>query len=188
MLRGEGISDDGTPMFADVAMASGADNIRDARGMGVADFDRDGDLDIVINVNPGDCGKPSVAPVLLRNDIGQNRNWLAVDLAGVDSNRDAVGAHVTVKVVDQSGQETRLLRHVTAGGGYASQNSDRLYFGLGEHELVDTLIVQWPSGQRHEFSGVRANRLVNISEDGSIKEGPLREPGLRAEHKIVSAN
>jgi hypothetical protein len=169
LLRGEGLDSDGLPTFSDVAMALGADDVKDARGMAIADFDNDGDYDLIVNTNPGDCGKASVPPVLLRNEVGHKRHWLAVKLTGTISTRDAVGAQVFVTCARESGKPLHMLRHVTAGGGYASQNSDRLYFGLGELSQVDSLTVVWPSGQIHTFRDVGTNRCLHIREDGSIQ-------------------
>ncbi len=96
LLRNEGMvpvegEDKGkreTLRFTDVAMAVGADDMKDGRGMAVADFDNDGALDIVINDNPGDSGIVARArPALLRNNIGSRRNWLAVELTGTKSKR-----------------------------------------------------------------------------------------------------
>lgn len=172
LLRGEGLDESKSPKFADVAMAVGADDIKDARGMAVADFDNDGDLDIVVNTNPGDVGKPSVPPVLLRNELGQNRNWLAVELSGTISNHDAVGAEVMVEGRSTTGSTVTLMRHVSAGGGYASQNSDRLYFGLGDVS-IESLTVRWPSGKELVFAESTANQLLRISEDGVIQRTSL---------------
>src|SRR5262245_52847477 len=74
LLRNEGITQ-GLPRFSDVSMAVGADDIKDGRGLAVADFDNDGALDLVINNTPGDNGCDSVPPTLLRNKIGARRNW-----------------------------------------------------------------------------------------------------------------
>lgn len=165
LLRGRGVASDGTLQFADVGMALGADDIKDARGMAIADFDNDGDYDIVVNTNPGDCGKPGMPPVLLRNDIGQTRNWLSVKLIGATSNRDAIGAQVTARCLTDSGSTVQRLRQVTAGGGYASQNSDRLYFGLDDCTNVESLTVVWPSGKTDVYPNIRTNQFLQISED-----------------------
>lgn len=169
LLRGRGKDADGNLQFADVAMATGADDIKDARGMAIADFDNDGDYDIVVNTNPGDCGKKSVPPVLLRNDIGQKRNWLAIKLTGVKSNRDAIGAQVTVQCQKDSGEVVTMLRHVTAGGGYASQNSDRIYFGLSTYSNVRSMKIVWPSGKTQTFENVATNQFLRINENDDEK-------------------
>jgi hypothetical protein len=164
LLRNEGVDASGTLRFSDVAMATGADDIRDARGMAVADFDNDGDLDIVINNNPGDSGRAELAQaVLLRNDTGTRRNWLAVELRGTRGNRDAVGAVVTIET--GGGKQ---LRYVTAGSGYASQQSARLYFGLGDQTKVDALTVRWPSGLVQRFENITAKQLLQITEGGEL--------------------
>lgn len=168
LLRNEGSDAAGVPHFNDVAMATGADDIKDARGMATADFDNDGDLDIVTNNNPGDSGEAEKArATLLRNNVGALRNWLAVELRGDGkrSNRDAVGALVTV----ETGPNQKQVRLVGAGSGFASQHSARLYFGLGEHERVSALVVRWPSGRVDRFEKlgeqpIGSRRLLRVAE------------------------
>jgi hypothetical protein len=167
LLRNDGRDASGVLRFSDVAMATGADDIKDGRGMATADFDNDGDLDIVINNNPGDSGHPEFSrPTLLRNNVGAKRNWLAVELRGDGkrSNRDAVGAQVTV----EAGGE-KQLRLLSAGSGFASQHSARLYFGLGERDHADALVVRWPDGRVERFQKIGeqpigARRLVRVTE------------------------
>ncbi|MEM8930404.1 MAG: ASPIC/UnbV domain-containing protein [Acidobacteriota bacterium] len=160
LLRNEGHRDDGSLYFSDVAMALGADDQQDARGIAIADFDNDGDLDLAINHNIGDHDKEGLADaVLLRNDIGDRRSWLAVELEGTQSNRDAVGATVSV----EAGAD-RQLRLLSAGSSYASQHSQRLYFGLGEHDRVDRITVRWPSGELQVIEHVAARQLLRVVE------------------------
>ena len=162
-------------------MATGADDIRDGRGMATADFDNDGDLDIVVNNNVGDSGREELArAVLLRNDVGARRGWLAVELRGTDSNPDAVGATVTI----ESGG-TRQLRLVTAGSGYASQQSARLYFGLGEQARVDSLTVRWPRGRVERFENVGARQLVRITEGRGSETLALAGGGRELARAVV---
>jgi hypothetical protein len=153
-------------------MAVGADDIKDGRGVALGDFDNDGDLDIVMNTNPGDCGLATVPPVLLRNDVGQSRNWLSVELIGTRCNREAIGAEVRVRCAGKPGVPAfQAMRHVTTGSGYASQNSHRLQFGLGDKRaVVNALTVRWP-GTRSEqtFENIPANRWVRIREGAGIE-------------------
>lgn len=182
LLRNEGSDAAGVPHFYDVAMATGADDIKDARGMATADFDNDGDLDIVTNNNPGDSGQAEKArATLLRNNVGTGRNWLAVELRGDGkrSNRDAVGALVTI----ETGAGQKQVRLVGAGSGFASQHSARLYFGLGEREQVSALVVRWPGGRVERFEKIGeqpigARRLVRVSEGESAEalDLPARQP------------
>lgn len=170
LLRNEGPTADGTLQFTDVAMATGSDEIRDSRGLATADFDNDGDLDIVLNNNPGDSGRAEQArATLLRNNVGERRNWMAIELTGTKSNSDAVGALVTI----ESGGE-KFVRLVGAGSGFASQHSSRLYFGLGEKTRIDAVTVRWPNGRLEKFERIgerpiETRRLLRIKE-GSVVE------------------
>jgi hypothetical protein len=173
LLRNEGCAADGTPRFTDVAMALGADDEKDARGVAVADYDNDGDLDIAVNHNLGDSGEASRGrATLLRNDIGERRHWLAVELVGTQSNRDAVGAEVVLESGD-----LRQLRLVTAGSSYASQNGQRIYFGLGDRQSAGRLEVRWPSGLVETFDDLEAGWLVRLEEGVGQQILPL--PGAK---------
>jgi hypothetical protein len=170
LMRNEGKDATGTLQFTDIAMATGADDIKDARGLAIADFDNDGGLDIVTNNNPGDSGDATKArPALLHNNVGTHHNWLAVELEGTASNRDAVGALVTIETgVDK---QVRLL---SAGSSFASQNGARLYFGLNDKTQVDSLTVRWPSGLVERFekvgtNSIGAHQLLRIREGAGIE-------------------
>ena len=174
LLRNEGKDGSGTLQFTDIAMALGADDIKDVRGMAIADFDNDGALDIIMNSNPGDSGDATKArPTLLRNNIGSRRNWLAVELTGTQSNRDAVGAMVTIETGG-----AKQLRLVSAGSGFASQNSERLYFGLNEKTQIDALTVHWPSGRVETIKTIgnqpiEAGHVIRITEGTRIEQFTL---------------
>ena len=139
-------------------------------GFGMADALAAHGADVAINHNPGDHGPSDRADAsYLRNDIGSTRGWLAVELRGTESNRDAVGATVEI----ESG-ELKQLRQVNAGSAYASQHGQRLYFGLGEHPRVDRLTVRWPSGRVEEFEDLAVRQLVRIVEGGDLATLALR--------------
>jgi len=122
-----------------------------SRGCAFGDFDNDGDIDIVIvNLNE--------PPSLLRNDVKGDNRWIKFKLAGVKSNRSAIGAKVVVKYGGRI-----QAQEVLAQSSYLSVNDRRLHFGLGMADTVD-VEVYWPSGARQTFSKVAANRLVNIDE------------------------
>ena len=126
---------------------------RSARGLATGDIDDDGDTDLIVN----DLDGP---PMLLRNEGGERAgNWLRLKLTGSKSNRDAVGARVTVR----SG---RLLQveEVRAGDSYLSHSDRRLLFGLGAATSVDELTIHWPSGHTETLAGIKANQQLNLRE------------------------
>jgi hypothetical protein len=148
-LRSNG---DGT--FLEVGRPTGTDLITNSRGVAVADFWNRGVLDIAVAASTD-------RHALLKNGFAGKRHWLAVELVGTRSNRDAVGARVFARV-----GPTRQMREVTLGDGYGSQNSLRQYFGLGDATKVDELVVRWPrSGVTQTFTNVAADRIVQITED-----------------------
>ena len=171
--RGLIASKDGTPMphFSDVAMAHGVDDIRDARGIAIFDFDNDGDLDIAINHNPGDDGETHIPAVLYQNRVGSGNgnNWLAVSLEGVTCNRDAIGAELRLLAGDLT-----QFRHIQAGSAYAGQQTRRVYFGLARQERIDTLEIRWPDGETQTFHDLDANRFIYIKQG----QDPERSSGI----------
>ena len=104
------------------------------RAAATADYDNDGDPDIVImNSNQ--------RAVLLRNDGGNRKNYLSIKLVGTQSNRDGIGAKVTVTTGDMT-----QIREVKSGSSYASGSDTRLLFGLGENQGVEKVSIVWQSG------------------------------------------
>lgn len=175
LLRNLGNDATGMPRFVDVAMALGADDIADSRGMALLDFDNDGDLDIAVNHNPGDLhAETGIAPALYRNDVGQTRHWSAVSLTGTRCNRDAVGATVTLETA--AGTQLRLR---SAGSGYASQHGARLYFGLGEATEIRRLTVRWPGGEVFVAENLPVDRLLTVVQDAPVVAQTLTPSGNR---------
>ena len=133
-----------------------------ARGAAYADYDNDGDLDILMTSNGG-------APRLLRNDGGNTNNLLRVKTVGTESNRDGIGARVEVTVAGQS-----RWQMVKTGSSYASQSEVPLTFGLGNETSEERLRVSWPSGQIDEVTGLAANEFLVIAEGrGTVSSTPI---------------
>ena len=146
--------------FRDVAKAMGAEFAapRVARGAAYGDFDNDGDLDLLITT----CGGPAK---LFRNDGGNRNHWVSFDLQGVKSNRDGVGALVKVK----SGDVVQSVQ-VKTGGSYCSQSQLRATFGLGELNRIDSVEIDWPSGEKQVVNNVPVNRIVRVVENQGIRQ------------------
>jgi len=130
---------------------------RVGRGAAYADIDNDGDLDLLITTNGGPA-------VLLRNDGVTNKS-LRVKLSGVKSNRDGIGAVVTVK--SGSGQQSMTVR---SGSSYLSASELVLTFGLGNKTQADELQVTWPSGQVDRLKNVAAGQTITIREGSGIAQ------------------
>jgi hypothetical protein len=153
--------------FQDVSGDLGPDLLtpRPSRAAAFADFDNDGDIDVLV-MNSGQT------PELLRNDGGNRNNWIELRLIGVHSNRDGIGASVKLTAAG-------LTQAAQANGGmsYQSAHDPRLHFGLGGATRVDAIEIRWPSGTVDRLAGVSPNRVVTVREGAG--EQPSRYPPLR---------
>ena len=153
----------GNGRFKDVSDASGPGiNERfSSRGAAFGDYDNDGDIDVVI-LNMNDL------PSLLRNDGGNQQNWIKIKLIGTKCNRTAIGARVRV-VTGTHAQ----MDEVHSGASVMSQCDLRLHFGLGKAQTVDVIEVKWPTTQKIErFTQVKANQIITVREGSGIVEVP----------------
>jgi len=132
-----------------------------SRGAAIADFDNDGDLDILINNN-------GQRPQLLRNDGGNANHWLEILLMGTKSNRDGVGARVKISVGDLVLYDQRK-----GGMSYQSAQDPRLHFGLGQHSTIDAVEIAWPSGLVTKLSNLKSDQIVAVKEGTGIVERPF---------------
>jgi enediyne biosynthesis protein E4 len=155
-------------VFSEVGLERGPGLLveKSSRGHAFGDLDNDGDLDIVI-VNIDDT------PTVLRNDGGNNNQWLLVRLIGERANRSAVGARVIAEVGGN-----KQLREVHSGTGYISQDDMRLHFGLGQAEKVDRLVVRWPDGHQEVITDVIGNRMITIAYGRGIVADGFAVPKL----------
>jgi hypothetical protein len=123
-----------------------------ARGAAYGDFDRDGDLDILISTNNGPA-------YLYRNDGGNRNHWLQLKLTGSKSNRDGIGA--VVRVTSAGGMQWQTVH---SGSSYCSASDLALTFGLGRDASAGTIEVEWPSGSKQKLTNIAANQRMEIKE------------------------
>ncbi len=161
------LKNDGRGMLEDRTTEAGPgfQLVKVGRSLASGDVNNDGNLDLLVT-NVGQT------PDLLINDGQGSGNSLLVHLEGTDSNRDGVGAELSLSVGGRT-----LVRHVKAGSGYLSQNDLRVHFGLGESAVAEVLEIRWPSGTRDIFENVSAGRILTIREaEGIISEVLLSTP------------
>ena len=124
-----------------------------SRGATFADYDLDGDIDIVVT-------NSNTPPRLLRNDGGNRKNWLQVRLTATNGSTDAIGTRVKIT----TGKLTQI-REVRSGDGYLSQQDLTLHFGIRDYEQVDSIEVQWQNGTKQLIGSVPANQVLSLEEN-----------------------
>jgi hypothetical protein len=156
------LENDGKGRFRLVPNAGGASGSQLGRGDAavVADYDQDGFLDLFIT-NGSDPTSPFTkdGPHQLFHNRGNNNHWLEIDLEGVNSNRDGIGASI---VLEAGG--TSQIREQRGGMHLLSQNHQRVHFGLGKNSIVDRLTIKWPSGTVQEIESTAVDRILKIRE------------------------
>jgi hypothetical protein len=163
------LRNDGDFSFVNVVEDAGLAEIEAPGGWGMmgiddrgcptwADWDVDGDLDILL---PAEVG---VKPFLMQNNGGNDNNWLQLKLTGIQSNRSAVGARI-IAITDGLKQ----MREIHVGTGYSSPPLD-VHFGFGQRTAIDSLIIRWPSGIIDVLTNVAVNQILSI-EEGSGSTG-----------------
>jgi Flp pilus assembly protein TadD/peroxiredoxin len=142
---------DGT--FSDVSGISRLDFPDDSRSFALADLDHDGRLEVVLKNRSG----PQLR--ILRNAMKDIGNSIAIRLRGIKSNRDAIGARVTVEV-----EQHRQTKYLQAGSGFLSQHTKELFFGVGKTQDTVGATIRWPSGLTQVFEHLPVNRRIEIAE------------------------
>ena len=144
----------GNGKFKDLSQQCGPGCTQPAssRGLAVADLWNDGRMSAVVNNMGGQ-------PMLLVNQSNNENNWLGVIATGTKSNRDALGAKVTVFAGSQ-----KYVQEVRSGSSYISNNDKRLHFGLGSATKIDHIEVRWPNGIKETFPGGKTNCFMTLIE------------------------
>ncbi len=137
--------------FEEVSETYGVNSLPDARGLEVFDFNKDGDLDMVI-------ANWDANAILYSNGIRDKGSWIQISLEGTDSNRNAFGAVVRAKVGDT------YLHRLNHGANYLGQSIKPIHFGLADYESIDELTIFWPSGKVEKLYEVAANQFLTIKE------------------------
>ena len=153
------LRNDGHGGYDEISGTVGLDLDQDGRSFAVLDIDGDGDPDLVVMA---DRQAPQLR--IFRNDFEAKTASLAVRLRGTTSNRDAIGARVTVET-----DRLHKVRVVQSGSGFLSQHSKELLIGLGASERIVKLTASWPSGKTQVFTDVPLNTRLRIVEGGEIE-------------------
>ncbi|MEP7270444.1 MAG: CRTAC1 family protein [Acidobacteriota bacterium] len=150
---------EGTKKFTDVSRNAGKALQRAVAGRGAAygDYDRDGDLDLLITTNGG-------APYLLRNDHGNQNRFIRFRTIGTTSNRGGIGTRIAVFLPDGS----RLGNWVRSGSGYCSQGETDVTFGLGRVDRVPRVEIEWPSGKSEKLENLAVDQVYTLKEGSGI--------------------
>jgi len=148
----------GTGIFRDASLDVGPDftQPRVGRGLAYADFDGDGDLDLLLTTNHGPA-------YLFRNDQRSGNHSIRFRLHGTQSNRDAIGATAHIEIGGLA--QTRMVK---GGSSYLSQSELPLTFGLGKNDHIDRITIQWPNGRTEEYKNLQSGKIYDCVEARGI--------------------
>ena len=148
----------GNAKFLDVAaeVGGGFAQAKVGRGLAVADFDRDGDLDLLLTTNNGPA-------YLYRNDQLAGNRSIRLHLVGTKSNRDAIGA--TVRLYSNGQIQSRQVR---SGSSYLSQSELPVTFGVGHQDEIERIVIDWPSGRTEEYPKLKSVKYYQLTETKGI--------------------
>lgn len=141
-----------------------SENLGNSYSQAWSDFDNDGDLDVIVGNHSNETN------VFFENSRANCNSWFCLNLTGVNANRSAIGARISVKA-NIYGVDVWQLKEVSAqtGGGAGSQNSLKTLFGLGDATTIDSIVVQWPSGYRQELINQNSNDCIDLVEGNGIQ-------------------
>ncbi|RMI14695.1 MAG: T9SS C-terminal target domain-containing protein [Calditrichaeota bacterium] len=149
---------DGT--FTDIASMANIASPQDGFDVSWSDFDNDGDVDVLI------AGHFAGGVALLRNEGGNQKNYLKIKLQGVFDSADGIGAEVALYAGGH-----RQVQQLHGGNGARGQNGLRLHFGVDTLTVVDSLVVYWPGGTIQRVMNIPTNQLLTVSQSGNVPPG-----------------
>ena len=122
------------------------------RGGAYGDIDNDGDWDLLVTTSNGPAH-------LFRNDGGNRKAWIKIQLAGQTSNRDGIGAQI--RITSALGTQTHTVK---SGSSYCSQSELTAIFGINDDTIIETIEVKWPSGAVSTRKNIKPNQQIRIEE------------------------
>lgn len=151
----------GDDTFTNIAPEAGINGPHDGFSVSWGDYDIDGDLDLLITGHS--------YTKLFRNEGGNDLNYLTLKLEGFYDNKSAIGARVTLyhNGIQQS-------REVNGGRGSVSQDALPVHFGLGNDELIDSILIHWPSGMEQRLFEISANQIITVEQTGNVPPAHFR--------------
>ena len=151
-----------TAVFREVGSEAGTDfrQPKVGRGLAYGDFDRDGDVDILMTTNNGPA-------YLFRNDQNSSNRSIRFQLEGTKSNRDGIGA--VVRIFHEGSSQ---MRTVKSGSSYLSQSELPVTFGLGKKEQIERVVIEWPSSRTEEYKNLAAGHCYKCVEAKGISQLP----------------
>ncbi len=155
------LENQGDGNFDRMTVESGAEGSELGAGetVSVADYDNDGFLDLFVTNGGGWKNFRMGGPHQLFKNLGNDNNWIELDLEGTVSNRDGVGARVLVTTGDKT-----QFREQTGGVHFRAQDYQRIHFGLSDNEHIDKILIYWPSGIVQTIEDVSSNQILTIKE------------------------
>jgi hypothetical protein len=153
---------DGSGNYTDVAVAKGITDTGPGKGLLVFDYDRDGDLDLFVVNNNG-------YPVLYQNEGGNTNDWIRIKVVGTVSNRQGIGAFVTV-TPDTALPDQKMVREINTGSHFLGQSETTAHFGLGPafSGSVDQVTIKWPSGLVQQVENLATNTEHVVTEPHAV--------------------
>jgi hypothetical protein len=148
--------------YQDVTTAGGFGHLQKGHGIGFADFDEDGDQDIVEDMGGGYMGDPFQSAFF--ENPGNNNAWTTIRLVGTKSNRDAIGSRVIITTVNAAGA-TEIFQHVISNGGSFGSNSLQLEAGLGSAQRIASIEVIWSgTGETQSWQNMPLRKIITLTE------------------------